>query len=49
MAVKGVYIQGHRQEMVAVLHARHMKMIAVLHARHRKMIKMPVRSTGYQV
>jgi hypothetical protein len=32
-----------------VLHARHRKMIAVLHAGHRKMIKMPVRSTGYQV
>jgi hypothetical protein len=38
MAVKGVYIQGHRHEMVAVIHAR-----------NRKMIKMPLRSTGYQV
>jgi hypothetical protein len=27
MAVKGVYIQGHRHEMVAVIHARDRKMI----------------------
>jgi hypothetical protein len=38
MAVKGVYIQGHRHEMVVVIHAR-----------NRKMIKTPLRSTDYQV
>jgi hypothetical protein len=37
MAVKGVYIQGHRHEMAAVIHAR-----------NRNMIKAPLRLSGYQ-